>query len=305
MKVFVTGATGYIGSAVVTELAGGGHEVLGLTRSAEKSSYLEGMGVEPVVGNLRDPGSYRGAAAGADALVHLAAADSGDRDAVDRTAVDTLLAAAREGGAGGLVYTSGCFVLGETGGEPAHEDASTDGAPALVAWRPAHEERVLDAADEALATAVIRPGMVYGGAEGAFADLFASAEQDGAARVVGDGSNRWSPVHREDVARLYRMVVERWGQGIFHCAEDAERVRDLAAAASRAVGAEGRIREVPVAEARKEMGAFADALTMDQVVGCRRARAFGWAPAHAPFLESAGAVYLEYSQELSQRPSGS
>ena len=305
MRVFITGATGYIGSAVAVALVDAGHDVLGLTHSAEKSSYLEGMGLEPVVGDLRDPGSYRDAAAGVDALVHVAAAHSDDRDAVDRTAVDTLLAAAREGDAGVLVYTSGCFVLGETGDAPAHEDASTDGAPELVAWRPAHEDRVLDAAAEDLATSVIRPGMVYGGDDGAFADLFASAEQDGAARMVGDGSNRWSPVHRGDVARLYRMVVERRGRGIFHCAEGAERVRDLAAAASRAAGADGRTREVPVAEARKEMGGFADALTMDQVVGCRRARAFGWAPSHPPFLVGAHEVYREYGEALSRRPSGS
>lgn len=294
MRIFVTGATGYIGSAVVRELVDADHRVIGLTRLAEKAAYLRGLGVEPVVGDLRDTASYRDAVMTADALIHLAAEDSEARPAVDRTAVDALLDGAGAGAARVVVYTSGCFVLGETGAAPAHEDAPTDGAPELVAWRPGHERRVLEAGTDALATSVIRPGMVYGGKDGAFAAFFAGAERDGAAEFVGDGANRWSPVYRGDVARLYRKVVEREGRGIFHCAEPAERVGELAMAASRAAGAGGATERVRVEAARKEMGAFADALTMDQVVGCRRAHAFGWRPEHPPFIESADAVYREW-----------
>lgn len=292
MRVFVTGATGYIGSAVVRELLDADHYVVGLTRLAEKASYLRHMGAEPVVGDLRDTSSYRDAVLTADALIHLAAEHSEAQVSVDRAAVDALL----EGAAGAaelLVYTSGCFVLGETGSEPAHEDASTEDAPDLVAWRPAHEDRVLDAGN-GLVTSVIRPGMVYGGKDGTFATFFASAERDGAARFIGDGANRWSPVYRGDVARLYRMVLERGGRGIFHCAEPAERVGELAMAASRAAGAGGATQRVRVEEAREEMGAFADALIMDQVVGSRRAHDFGWAPEHAPFIESVADVYREW-----------
>lgn len=293
MRVFVTGATGYIGSAVVRELVETDHYVVGLTRLAEKAAYLRDLGAEPVVGDLRDRPSYRDAVMTADALIHLAAEHSEAQVAVDRAAVDALLEGAADGGADVVVYTSGCFVLGETGDEPAHEDASTEGAAEVVAWRPPHEARVLRAGDD-LATSVIRPGMVYGGKDGTFAGFFASAERDGAARFVGDGANRWSPVYRGDVARLYRMVVERRGRGIFHCAEPAERVGELAMAASHAAGAGGATERVRVEEARREMGAFADALTLDQVVGCRRAHDFGWAPEHPPFIESAPAVYREW-----------
>lgn len=298
MKIFVTGATGYIGSAIVAELAESGHEVMGLTRSAEKSSYLEELGARAVVGDLRDASSYGREAETADALVHVAAEDSEARSEVDREAVDALLAAAESrpssARASVFVYTSGCFVLGETGDEPANEDASTGGAPEYVAWRVGHEDRVLRAATPELATAVVRPGMVYGGGDGAFAGFFATAERDGAAELVGDGTNRWSPVSRGDVARLYRMLVERQARGIFHCAEPAERVERLAMAASHAAGAGGETRRVRVEDARERMGAFADALTMDQVVGCARAREFGWAPEHPPFVESAGEVYEEW-----------
>lgn len=296
MKIFVTGATGYIGTAIVRELAESDHEVVGLTRAAEKSSYLEGLGARAVVGDLRDASSYGQEAESADALVHVADEDSEARSEVDRAAVEALLAAAEAGRATSLIYTSGCFVLGETGEEPANEDASTEGAPEYVAWRVSHEDRVLGAARPELGTAVVRPGMVYGAKAGAFASFFVTAVAEGAAAFVGEGSNRWSPVYRGDVARLYRRIVERQGRGIFHCAEPAERVETLAMAASRAAGAGGETRRVPVEDARADMGAFADALIMDQVMGCARARAFGWAPEHPRFVESAGAVYEELKE---------
>lgn len=295
MRIFVTGATGYIGSAIVRELVDRDHYVVGLTRLAEKASYLRDMGVEPVVGDLRDTDAYRDAVMTADALVHAAIEESEARASIDRTAIDALLTATASGAARVLVYTSGCFVLGDTGGEPAGEDASTAGAPEHVAWRPPHERRVLDAAGDGLATAVIRPGMVYGGKDGAFAGFFASAERDGAVRFVGDGANHWSPVYRGDVARLYRTVIEGAGRGVFHCAEPAALVGRLAMAASRAAGAAGATERIRVEDARKEMGAFADAIAMDQVMACPRARDFGWAPEHPPFLESATAVYAEFT----------
>jgi nucleoside-diphosphate-sugar epimerase len=280
---------------VARELAAAGHEVAGLTRMAEKSSYLEKSGIRAVVGDLSDADSYRAAAESADAIVHTAKEHSDAAAEVDRIAVETLLRAAA-GRPATLVYTSGCYVLGETGDEPVGEDASTESAPDLVAWRPPHERRVLEAASTDLRTAVVRPGMVYGGKEGNFATFFATAERDGAAEFVGDGANHWSPVYRGDVARLYRMIVEEGGEGIFHCAEPAALVGELAMAASRAAGAGGATRRRRLEEAREEMGAGADALTMNQVMGCPRARAFGWEPAHPPFLESAASVYHEWKR---------
>lgn len=294
MRVFVTGATGYIGSAVVRELTAAGHSVTGLTRLAERASYIRDLGGQALVGDLGQPESYAAEASAHDALIHVAVAESSARKAVDRMALETLLEAARTGGAGMLIYTSGCFVLGETGSTPAAEDASIAGAPEYTAWRPPHEVRILEAATPELATAVIRPGMVYGGKDGAFADMFATAERDGAAEFIGDGANRWSPVYRGDVARLYRLVAESAGRGIFHCAEGSARVGELAMAASRAAGAGGATKRVRVERARKDLGGLADALTMDQVMAWPRSRALGWEPEHAPFIESAESVYREW-----------
>lgn len=294
MRVFVTGGSGYVGSAVVRALAAAEHRVTGLTRLAENASYLESLGARAVVGDLRDAGSYEDAARSADVLVHVAVEESGMRAAVDRLAVDALLACAAAGEARQLIYTSGCFVLGETGRTPAHEDAPTDHPIPYSAWRVPHERRVLEADAPRFATAVVRPGMVYGGKDGAFAPFFATAELDGAAEFVGDGANHWSPVHRDDVGRLYAMVAEANARGVFHCAEAAALVGSLAMAASRAAGAEGATARVRVEEARRRDGPIAEALVVDQVMGCRRSEALGWRPLHPPFLESAASVYREW-----------
>jgi nucleoside-diphosphate-sugar epimerase len=300
-RVFVTGATGYIGSAIVRELAAAGHEVSGLTRWADKTVYLKELGAQPVVGNLVDADSYRDVAIDHDVLIHVAEAEFERRVQVDRAAVDGLLGAARvildhdDEARRTFIYTSGCYVLGETGDEPAGEDASTDGAPELVAWRAGHERLVLDANDDRLATAVIRPGMVYGGHGGTFGAFFTSADERGAAEFVGDGTNHWSPVYVGDVARLYRLVAEMAARGIYHCAEDrAARVGNLAVAASRATTAGGRTRRIRLEDARARMGAFADALVMDQVMASPRSRALGWRHEHAPFVDSAADVYAEW-----------
>jgi len=294
MRIFVTGGTGYIGTAVVKALVEAGHQVSSLARSKASALQVEALGGRALAGDLENPASFQGAVAAHDAVVHMAF-ESGPRGAdVDHRALKALLDAARSGGGPkALVYTSGVLVLGDTGDGPAHEDASTAGALSLVAWRPAHERLTLDAATEALATAVIRPGFVYGGAKGLLSGFFDSAAREGAAAYVGDGANRMALVHRDDLARLYRLAVERKARGVFHGVDGAApRVVELARAASEAAGRAGAIRSVPLAQARGVMGPFADALCVNQVVGSRR-----WAPAHAPALESMAEAFAEWQAE--------
>jgi nucleoside-diphosphate-sugar epimerase len=298
MRVFMTGASGYIGSAVARELVRAGHEVTGMHHSPESATRVQAAGATPILGDLVDPATYAEVAGVHDVLIHLAF-DREEPMAADRAAVDTLIEAARSHMVrdAHVIYTSGCWVLGETGDEPADEDADVDHPAPVVEWRPAHEERLLGMTGEGsdLTPTVIRPGMVYGGIGGIVTTLFASAAEEGAARYVGGGENRWSLVHRNDLATLYRLVVEERAGGIFHAVDGMPvRVLDMARAASEAAGAGGKTRGVPVEEARAEFGPVADALVLDQVIVTRRAEEVGWKPIHPSFMDGAGAAWREY-----------
>jgi nucleoside-diphosphate-sugar epimerase len=229
MRVFVTGATGYIGSAVVKALVKAGHQVTGLVRSDEKAAELSSLGARPVSGDLKETAHYRNAAAEHDGVVHVGFDYGSEGVAADRKAVETLLEAARAGDRPrSFIYTSGVLCLGNTGDTPADESVAANAIP-LVAWRPAHEELTLNAATDHLATAVVRPGFVYGGAKGLIAGYFGSAVGEGAAAYIGDGQNRMSLVHRDDLAELYRFVLEKRARGVFHGLDGvAPRIADLA-----------------------------------------------------------------------------
>lgn len=294
MRVFVTGGTGYIGRSVVQHLASAGHAVTGLVRSEARLPVLARLGARAVVGDIRRPETYGSLARDCDALVHLCFEPGEHAADADRTAVDTLLAAAHAPrGPRCLVYTSGCLVLGKAGAAPAYEDASTEQA-FLNTWRPAEERRVLAAAGPTLATAVIRPAWVYGGDGGVVAQYFTTALSEGAAAFIGDGLNRMPLVQRDDLAELYRLVVERQAAGVFHAVDGGQgRVLDHAVAASRAAGRGGTTRGIPLEEARKTLGAWADAYCLDQLLGSRRAQELGWRP-RRPFVDTAEQAFVEW-----------
>lgn len=307
LRVFVTGATGYLGSAIVQEFVRAGHEVTGLTRWAERADYLEALGARAVVGDLRDPLSYRNVAVQYDVLIHAAAEPSAARARLDAAAVDTLLSAARRRAEQQaerrakdepppmLIYTSGVWSLGDTGEEPADESRPPDTGFELVAWRAECERKVLEATGPELVTAVVRPGMVYGGRGGILGEFFASVERDGAAAYIGEGKNRWSVVYRGDNARLYRRIAETRATGIFHAVDGTPLpVRELARLASEAAGGGGATRSIPLAEARERRGAVVDAYVLDQAVVTRRAAELGWTPQYASFREGAAVAYREW-----------
>lgn len=295
MRIFMTGATGYVGSAVADALAAAGHDVTALNRSPGKDEGLRGRGHAPFRGDLTDPGGWREEAARHDALVHCAFEYGAPSDA-DAEAVAALLGAARDGAPEVVVYTSGCWVLGETGEEPADETAPVDRPAEVVAWRPAHERRVLEETGDGVAGAVVRPGMVYGGHSSLTGKLcFGPAAEEGAARCVGDGENRWSMVYRGDLARLYVLLVESRARGVFHGVDGTPLpAARVARAASRAAGAGGDVRHLPLEEAREMLGPVADALSLDQRLAARRSREAGWSPVRTSFVEAAEMAYREW-----------
>lgn len=196
MKILVTGATGYIGTAVVDAMVKAGHEVTGLVRTREKAAAVRARGATPLQGSLAEPATYVDAAAAHDACIHLGFDTGRDAVATDRTAIEALLDATSHQGddPAVLVYTSGVLVLGETGDTPADESASTADAVPLVAWRPAHEQLVLVADRANRVASVVRPGFVYAGTQGVIAGYFESAVREGAAVYVGHGANRMALV---------------------------------------------------------------------------------------------------------------
>ena len=286
MRIFLTGATGYIGSAVLDALVRGGHDVTALVRDNEKARRVAKRGGHPVIGDLGDPESFRSSADAQDGYVHAAYdARSGQGPAIEQAALELILAAARRPRPAGattpttrfVIYTSGVWVLGRTP-EPATEDAPVNPI-AMSAFRPAHEQLVLDAGGDRLRTIVVRPGVVYGGGSGMIGDIFKSAS-NGLVRVIGDGNNHWPLVYDRDLADLYaRLAVHPDASGIFHANDEGdERVNDIVGAIKPYLPVKPDVRYVPIDEARHKMGGYAEALALDQVVRSPRARALGWTP---------------------------
>jgi nucleoside-diphosphate-sugar epimerase len=295
MRIFLTGASGYIGSAVLDAFVRSGHQVTGLVRNSEKAAEVASRGGTPLSGDLHDPASYRQAAEGHDVFIH-AGFDSVRGAETDRVAIETLVGAARAGDATRprlLVYTSGIWVLGSTA-EPAAEDAPLNPV-ANVTFRPGHEQMVLSAAGAGLRTSVIRPGIVFGGSRGIVGDIFRDAA-NGLIRIVGTGENRWPAVYDRDLADLYVKIAQRAdAAGIFHATDETdERVNDIVEAIAARAAKTPDVRRVPLEEAQAKMGPYALALALDQVVRSPRARALGWVPAVRSIAGNAARLFEEW-----------
>ncbi len=290
MRVFLTGGTGYLGSAILDALVRAGHHVDALVRHGEKADVVRARGARPVLGDLGAPAAYAPAAAAADGVIHAAIDGSARGPELDAVAIDTLLAPSGRADRF-FIYTSGVWILGPAPA-PADEGAPVNPA-AISAWRAPHERRVLEAAG--LRTAVVRPGIVYGGSRGIVGDLFRDAN-NGLVRVIGRGDNHWPLVYDRDIGDLYlRLAARADASGIFHANDEAdERVSDLVEAIAGHVNVRPGIRHVPIAEARQKLGAYADALALDQVVRSPRARALGWSPTLHSVAANAPRLFEEW-----------
>jgi nucleoside-diphosphate-sugar epimerase len=298
MQIFLTGATGYIGSAVLDAMLKGSHQVVALARDPEKAAALQARGATAIVGEIGLPKTYIDAVKKADAVIHTAWESSPRGVEKDKQAIETMLQALRDGfivdrKPRTFIYTSGVWVLGRTL-KAAEEDAPLDPAP-HVAWRPAHEDIILSAFGDGLRTVVVRPGIVYGGGRGIVSDLIKDA-LNGLVRVVGPGKNRWPLVYQHDLGTLYLKILEApMAAGIFHANDEAdERVSDIVEAIAAQVPQRPDIRNMPMAEARKKLGAYAEALALDQKVRSPKARALGWAPTLPGVIGSVARLVEEF-----------
>ncbi len=277
MRIFLTGATGYIGGEVANALRRNGHEVGALVRPESDTGALRELGVVLISGDLSSLPSLAEQLESYDAFVH-AAFSATDRADADRVAVETFAAIDRH-----FVYTSGVWVLGNT-------DSASEGSPVnplpLVAWRPAHEERVLGTGG-----AVVRPGCVYGGRQSLLGAWFAAAEQNAPLQIVGDGTNRWAMVDVRELADLYVRAVEQRAKGVLHGIDDSHETLETMA---RAIAPNGTVEKLPLEIARTAMGPFADALAVDQVIASTETRQkLGWSPRRT-FLSSIADQWNEW-----------
>ncbi|HET7217850.1 MAG TPA: NAD-dependent epimerase/dehydratase family protein [Vicinamibacterales bacterium] len=294
MRIFLTGGTGYIGSAVLDALVRGGHHVAALVRHREKATAIAARGAHPVLGDLSQPAGYVAAAEAADGVIHTAI-DMPRAHAVDALAIDALLPAGRAASRPGrfFIYTSGIWVLGPA---PAPVDEASPINPIeQSAWRAPHEQRVLEASAWGTRTVVVRPGIVYGGSRGIVGDLFRDAA-NGLVRVIGSGDNHWPLVYDRDLGELYlRLATNGSATGIYHANDECdERVNDLVSAIAGHVPIHPSVRKVPLPEARQKLGAYADALALDQIVRCPRARALGWSPSLHAVSRNAARLFEEW-----------
>jgi nucleoside-diphosphate-sugar epimerase len=292
MKVFVSGATGYVGLNVARALRREGHQVWGMTRFENKKDLLLKSEIIPVVGDMRKADSYKKYLPQMEILVHAALAREKDAPLLDKETVKIFMEACnRSNTIKMFVYTSGVWVIGDTGDSKAQEDRAPKPIK-MVAWRVEVEKMVLKG--ERVNTIVIRPGCVYGKQGGLTGLWFGSAENDKVFSMVGSGNNRWAMVHVDDLADAYvRAALTGYSREIFNIADSSHvTIGEIAQAIARVTGYNDRIKFKAPDDARREIGDLADGLAIDQQVDSIKARSIlGWNPRHHGFTQDVTVYY--------------
>jgi nucleoside-diphosphate-sugar epimerase len=288
MRVFVTGASGHIGSVVVRELLDHGHQVVGLSRSDEAAAAISATGAEVRRGTLDDLDVLTDAAAAADGVIHLAFihdfSDYAAAGAIDLRAVETI-GAALVGSGKPFVNTSGTAMLafagsGRLGSE---DDVADDSGP-----RAASENATIALAQRGVRSSVVRLApTVHGSTDfhGFVPRLIDAARTTGRSVYVGDGANRWPAVHTIDAARLYRLAVESApaGSRLHGAAEEGVPFRDIAALIGEQLGVPTV--GITAEEAVEQLGFIGAVAALDNPTSSARTRELlGWRPEHPELL---------------------
>lgn len=279
MRVFVTGATGFIGSAIVNELLGAGHEVVGLSRSEEGARSLIAAAAEVHRGSLEDLASLRTGAASADAVIHCAFNHDFSRFQenceLDRRAIEAI-GDVLSGSDRPLIVTSGLALLAQ--GRPATEDDPP--RPLSAAYPRASERTAAALENRGVRTMVVRLPQVHDTKkQGLVSFAFQIAREKGVSAYVGEGENRWAAAHHLDVARLYRLALEKGSAGArYHAvAEEGVRAREIAEAIGR--GLKIPVKSIPQEKAAEHFGWLGGFVAMDLVGSSAKTRnELGWNP---------------------------
>lgn len=295
MKIFVTGATGYIGGSVAERLIASGHHVVGLVRSAQSIPLLKDRGIESVLGNLDDPEIITKTAHEADAVIHAASADHPG-------SVVTLIAALERSGKTLICTTGSGIVVDSADGEYAGsvvyaEDTYFEPVP-FRRPRVAMNRLVREAAiDKGIRSVVICPPMIYGKGRGLQPDsdqlpkIIALSKQAGAGVYFGKGLNRYSNVHIDDLVELYLLALEKAPGGSFFFAENGHAsFKEIAEMVSRSLGFGGKTVSLSVEDLVQQYGdAGRYGAASNSLVSAVNARRLGWspkAPSLAEYFES-------------------
>ncbi|MRX08804.1 NAD-dependent epimerase/dehydratase family protein [Pseudoduganella sp. FT25W] len=288
MKVFVTGAAGFIGSSIAAGLVKAGHEVLGLVRKPEQLEEVKKIGVTGVLGSLTDRDLLIAQAQSADAVINAASSDN-------RAAVEAFIDALAGSGKV-FLHTSGSSIVGDaSGGEGTDKIYYEDKLPAPTedkAARVAIDNLVLDAANKGVRSAVLCNTLIYG--HGALPRdsvqlprLLKQARKSGIVRHVGPGRNIWSNTHIDDVVDLYLLALEKTEAGTFYFVESGEAsFGEMSSAIAKALNL-GPAQDWPLEQAKEEWGyeMASYGLGSNSRVRGERARKLGWQPHRPPVLD--------------------
>lgn len=290
MKVFCTGASGYIGGSVAAHLVAGGHQVTGLVRTPEKADAVRARGIEPLLGTLDDAERLAQAAQAADIVVNAANADH-------HGAAAALLGALA--GSGKLfIHTSGSSIVGTRArghrSDAIFDESSTIAPSAARAARVALNNLILSYRDRGCRPVIICPSLIYGLGRGVEQHsmqvplLIRLARKRGCAAYAGPGENIWSNVHIDDLVMLYALVIEKAPAGAFFFAENGENsMREICEAINRMLAYQAAPSAMSMEEAAAEWGegVAEDTMASNSRVRAVKARQLGWAPKARSLIE--------------------
>jgi len=291
MKIFMTGATGYIGGSVAERLMREGHTIAGLVRSESGGEELRKRGIRPVPGSLDDSDVIARASREAEAVVDTAEAN--------HAGVVEAIASALRGSGKPFLHTSGSGIVatvanGERSDSIYDEYSSFTPSIPRMQQRAAIDQVVFDAANEGVRSVVIRPTMIYGEGRGARKEsaqvpaLIDNAKKAGVGLHIGKGENIWANVHIDDVTELYLLALQKAPAGALYYAENGEEaLKNVAASISRMLGFGGKTRNWSPQEAEAALGPRAHSSfgSNSRVRGKRSRAELGWRPKGIPILE--------------------
>lgn len=294
MKIFITGATGYIGFAVAKTFRRAGHQVIGLTRNNEKAKLLAKEEIVPIIGSLQNPDEFTKVAEQSDIIIHAAVDYNNDTADLDKNMIVRFIDAAKNSAKiKKLIYTSGTWVYGSS------EDILTENSEInpikAVNWRPAIDKLVID--NPYLNGIVIRPGCVYGGYGNMTNDLFDSVINKNSANLIGNGSNRWPMVHVDDLAYAYLLAAEKdVSNTVFNIVEEiSASINEIIAGIKRFNNDRVELNFIPLEKAVHQMGNFAEAFAINQKFDTSFAKnTIGWLPKHKGFLNELEIYYSSW-----------